>query len=289
VHATRATPPAEVADDVNAASGLLGERLLYVSTLSGGEHARTSVVTDGNEEYVVRRFPAGDAAVGHETGILSRIQHLAPLVPRLVAADIGSETDGPLIVTTRLPGGHPGREVPPTALAQQMAAVLVRIHETDGEGLRRAPTSAPTGPGPFAAAARARFNALTDEELVLTHYDYWCGNTLWLGDRLTGVVDWSGARQAPRGQDLAWCRLDLVLMGHVPAAETLLTAYEQHSGCRVENMAEWDLQAAAQAENDVEDWAPNYAGIGLTDLTAVRLRERLSAWGAMQLAALKAD
>ena len=274
---------------MNVASRLLDRGLRFVSMLSGGEHARTSVVTDGVEDYVVRRFPAGDGAVGHETGILSRLQHLAPLVPRLVAADLGSEMGGPLIVTSRVLGGHPGRDVSPTALAQQMGIVLARIHAADGEGLRRAPAGAPSGPGPLAAAARARFDALSDEELVLTHYDFWCGNTLWVGDRLTGVVDWSGARQAPRGQDLAWCRLDLVLMGHVAAAETFLTAYEQRTGCAVDDMAEWDLQAAAQAEDAVEDWAPNYAGIGLADLTAVRLRERLTVWGATQLAALQAD
>lgn len=282
------TPTAEVVDDVNAASRLLDRDLQYVSTLSGGEHARTSVVSGGDEEYVVRRFPLGDAAVGHETGILPRVQHLEPLVPRLVAADVGSATDGPLIVTSRVPGGHPAPTVSPTALAEQMADMLALIHASDGAGLRRAPASAPSGRGPFAAAARSRFDALTDTDLVLTHYDYWCGNTLWLGDRLTGVVDWSGARQAPRGQDLAWCRLDFVLMGHAAAAEAFLSVYEQHAGGPVRDMVEWDLQAAAQAEDDVEDWAPNYAGIGLEDLTAARLRQRLSDWGATRLTRLTA-
>lgn len=35
---------------------------------------------------------------------------------------------------------------------------------------------------------------------------------------------------------------------------------------------------AAQAEDSVEEWAPNYYAIGRTHLTAIVLRERLTRW-----------
>lgn len=279
---------AAIADDVATASRLLNREFQFVATLPGGEHARTSVITDGTDEYVARRFPIGDNAVDHEVGVLGLVQGLGSLVPQLVGADGGTATSAPLIVTTRVPGHPPLPGLPPTALAQQMGTVLARIHGLNGAGLRRAPVSAPSGTGRFAATARARFGSLPSGDRVLTHYDFWCGNTLWVGDRLSGVIDWSGARHAPRGQDLAWCRLDLILMGHVEASDVFLDAYEQAAGASVWNIAEWDFQAVAQAEDDVETWRPNYAGIGLTSLTAARLRERLTEWGDSRLHLLMA-
>jgi len=37
---------------------------------------------------------------------------------------------------------------------------------------------------------------------VLTHHDFWSGNTLWQRGVLTGVVDWAGAAVGPRGFDV---------------------------------------------------------------------------------------
>ncbi|MBK0296215.1 phosphotransferase, partial [Bacillus sp. S34] len=71
------------------------------------------------------------------------------------------------------------------------------------------------------ALAEVGFRVLreVDVDRVLTHGDLWSGNTLWEGDRLTGIVDWSGAMSAPRGVDIAWCRQDLVLLGSTVAAD----------------------------------------------------------------------
>lgn len=126
--------------------------------------------------------------------------------------------------------------------------------------------------------ARDRFARLDLSERVLTHYDFWTGNTLWKGSTLVGVVDWSGARSAPRGVDLAWARLDLILQGRPEAAQMFLDHYRSATGMGVADICEWDLQAAAQAVEVVGTWSPNYAGIGLTDLTADRLASRMAAW-----------
>lgn len=115
---------------------------------------------------------------------------------------------------------------------------------------------------------------------VLIHSDFWCGNALWEADRLTGVVDWSGARSGPRGVDLAWCRQDLVLLGSPRAAGLFLEEYERLTGAAVDDIGAWDVQAAASAHGRVETWLPNYLGIGRGEMTAELLRERLDAWNA---------
>lgn len=95
--------------------------------------------------------------------------------------------------------------------------------------------------------------------------------------RCSGLV---GARNGPSEVDLAWCRLDLVLLGAPRAAAAFLTSYERSAGVSVSNIHAWDLRAAADAEDAVESWAPNYQGIGRHDLTRQVLRDRLDAWSA---------
>jgi aminoglycoside phosphotransferase (APT) family kinase protein len=225
---------------------------------------------------VLRRFPPGDDAVTHELLVLDRLTGLGDLVPALVAHD--DSVAGPAILTQKLPGAPPSSTLAAETIARQLGAVLARIHAVDGTGLRVAPEAPPTGDSPIARRARHDWPDLNRGGGVLTHWDFWCGNTLWNDDTVTGVVDWSGARHGPRGIDLAWSRQDLVLLGDCDAADTLLAAYRDASGQHVEDIAAWDRQAAAQAEPAVEEWAANYAGIGRGELTGAVLRRRLDAW-----------
>lgn len=189
---------------------------------------------------------------------------------------------GGCLVITEFVDGSPPRDLADHDLAAGLAAglatALATIHGLSGNGLRRAPERAPQGPGPAALAARSRFDGLDLGEPVLTHDDCWTGNTLWQGDHLVSVVDWSGARRGPRGIILAWARLDLVLQGRLTAARLILDKYSDASGDAMSDIWDWDLQAAAQAEQVVGTWAPNHLGVGLPGLTPSLLEQRLSAW-----------
>jgi aminoglycoside phosphotransferase (APT) family kinase protein len=233
-------------------------------------------VTDGTGEYVLRRFPSGDGAVTNEVLVLAHLEELGELVPSLIAHDDSAAE--PSILTRKLAGTPPPPGLAAATIAGQLGAVLARIHAVDGAGLRSAPEAPPEGETPIAQRAQHDWVDLDRAEEVLTHWDFWCGNTLWDADTVTGVVDWSGARHGPRGIDLAWCRLDLVLLGDRRAADALLGAYRTSSGKPVKDIAAWDRQAAAQADPVVEEWASNYAGIGRPHLTGPVLRHRLVAW-----------
>ena len=262
--------------DSATASRLLGRPARTVARLSGGEHAVTTTVTDGAGTYVLRRFPPGDDAVTHEVGVLARLGELGDLLPPLIAHD--DRAAGPAILTRKMPGTPPSPDLTATAIAAALGPVLARIHRLDGTGLRPAPGAPPEGDSPIARRARRDRPGLDRHGGVLTHFDFWCGNALWSGGTVTGVVDWSGARHGPRGIDLAWCRQDLVLLGDPGAADHLLAAYRSASGEPVADIAAWDRQAAAHAEPVVEDWSRNYAGIGRPHLTGPVLRHRLTAW-----------
>ena len=267
-----------------AASRLLDRELELLEIFTAGQHALTLLAADGDSEVVVRTFPPGDDAVARELAALERIASLGPIVPHLIAASADGEE--PLIITSKVAGTTPDPRADHFAVGRQMAAALFAIHGLDGTGLPLAPMAAPPGETAIARRAQQTFARLDLRERVLSHGDFWTGNALWVRDeatgapRLTGVVDWSGAKHAPRGFDLAWCRQDLVLLGSPAAAETFLAEYEARLGSPVSDMNDWDVQAAASAADRVETWLPNYHGIGLTDMTAELLRSRLDEWNA---------
>ncbi|MBT2502294.1 aminoglycoside phosphotransferase family protein [Curtobacterium sp. ISL-83] len=254
---------------------MVGRPLVLDRVLTGGQHARTVLVRDADASLVVRVFPRGDDAVVRELDVLRRLGPLGDLAPRLVAH---GDVDGlPLIVTTALPGGPPGTDLDPVTIGLRMGTALAAVHRLDPSGLPddvRAPT---LRAGRLAAAAHRAWSGVRTDR-VLTHGDFWSGNTVWSGEHLAGIVDWSGARSAPRGVDVAWCRQDLVLLGSTDAADRFLRSYEQHAGRTLPDVRAWDVVAAARADTYVETWAENYAGIGHPGITAQVLRQRFDEW-----------
>lgn len=204
---------------------------------------------------------------------------LGGLAPELLAADPEGEYCGePAIVTSRLPGRASVTPEDPYDFAGQLGRALDRIHAHPGTGLREVLAAPPTDAGLIAAQVLGAWGRLSGAPQVLTHYDYWSGNTLWRAGQLTGVVDWSAAGLAPSGFDVSWCRLDLVLLFDRAIADTFTTAYEAVSGASVPDLGLWDLYAATNADRGIEGWAPNYQGLGRADLGPTMLRQRLTNW-----------
>ncbi|MFD1079343.1 phosphotransferase family protein [Longispora fulva] len=267
---------------VAAASGAAEAHV--VRRLAGGTHAPTHLVATiaPARELVLRRYPAGDPAPAREALALAALDGLGGWAPELVAADPdGARCGEPASLLTRLPGHADINPQSPERAARQLGHALARIHTTPLTalgGLRdgmTAGSSAPTGP---AAPALAELRpTLAAQPRVLTHFDYWSGNVLWESDQLTGVVDWSGAALAPRGFDVSWCRLDLVLLHGPDAARAFLDAY-QETAEPVPAMAAWDLFALGNSHTAVEGWLPNYHDLGRADMTSADLRARHTAW-----------
>jgi aminoglycoside phosphotransferase (APT) family kinase protein len=65
------------------------------------------------------------------------------------------------------------------------------------------------------------------------HRDFHPGNLLWLGPRLTGVVDWVNACVGPVGIDVAHCRLNLAILWGPERADAILAGDPA-----------WDIEAA---------------------------------------------
>lgn len=91
-------------------------------------------------------------------------------------------------------------------------------------------------------------------EPVLIHLDYWSGNILWHEGQISAVVDWEEAAYGDPAIDVAYCRMELYLVGLEAAAEQFLAAYEQEAGQKVANLGVWELAASARPMIDLEGW-----------------------------------
>jgi aminoglycoside phosphotransferase (APT) family kinase protein len=266
----------------------LGQGAVPVHKLVGGTHATTWLVAiEGNSDAVLREFPFGDPWVSLEATVLSVLEGFGGLAPRLLAQ--GVDNQGAWLLLTRLPGNADITSMDPRTVAVELGTALAQVHRVDGHRLAGFRTvyemtggGLETLSGPAAATVEARWQDITREPPVLTHYDFWAGNVVWKGDRLSGIVDWSGGALGPRGFDVGWCRLDLYLLYDEHVADVFLDSYVATSGEGFQDAALWDLWALARSDH-VETWVPNYGDLGRRDLTARVLRRRHGEWTELTL------
>jgi aminoglycoside phosphotransferase (APT) family kinase protein len=258
-----------------------------VTRLEGGQHADTWRVdtVDPALRVVVRQFPVADAAADREQRVLRALDGLGGLAPVSLGGDLGGQwSEHPTSLISWLDGEPVITPRDPQLWARELGHALARVHALPGDRpadlasvFDRRGAQAELN-GPLARNVLARWSEISGSPEVFTHSDYWSGNVVWRDGALTGIVDWSGAAHGPRGYDIGWCRLDLVLLYDERLADVFLAAYETAIGRHVSDVTLWDGWAAARSHDVVETWSPNYAPLGRGDLDDRELRRRHSLW-----------
>jgi aminoglycoside phosphotransferase (APT) family kinase protein len=220
--------------------------------------------------------------------VLHALEGLGGLAPVLLGGDLDCRwSESPTSLISWLDGQADITPADPENWAAQLGQALATVHAVSSDRLAALPNvfdgsvgSQKVLEGPLADRIRSGWRQITAPPEVLTHSDYWSGNVVWRDGKLAGIVDWSGGARGPRGFDVGWCRLDLVLLFDERIADVFLAAYEDRTARAIDDMALWDGWAVARSHAVVETWAPNYAPLGRTDLTGRELRRRHSRWTA---------
>ncbi len=279
-------PSAGALEEVRRLAGS-SAAILDIARLEGGQHADTWRVDTDNPpvSVVVRQFPTADSAACREQHVLRALDGLGGLAPVLLGGDLdGRWSEHPTSLISWLDGESDITPSDPETWAGELGRALALVHLVPSDRLTGLPSvfdgrgSPAALDGPLAPVVRSCWSQIVDAPEVLTHGDYWSGNVVWRDGTLTGIVDWSGATRGPRGFDLGWCRLDLVLLFDERIAEVFRAAYEAAAGQTVGDVALWDRWALARSHEVVETWTPNYAPLGRADLDEHELRQRHSLW-----------
>lgn len=189
----------------------------------------------------------------------------APAVPRLIGADVDADLcDVPALLLTWVPGSPP--ELPPAhvgAFVRDLAAPLSAIHALaplpsmrtyepyfTSDGIEVADLRPPAWSATPELWERA-FAAVAGPPPAgpsgFIHRDYHHGNTVWSGERLSGVIDWTTGCAGPPGIDLAQARVNLAWDLDLAAADGFLGAWRETGGDPGAYHPYWDLL-------DAVDW-----------------------------------
>lgn len=260
-----------------------------------------------HREVVVRVYQDWEtdpaAAARSEYATLTAVAAVIASAPRPILADPSGDIVGTSLIVMSL---LPGAPLPPTgddAWATQLATALAAVHATP---LERLPHDFPRQGTPAERLQRIldRGAAVRDplwdtvastvtpiaahvgaNPPTLIHGDFWFGNTLWEHGRLTGIVDWDGARIADPAQDVAIARNDLALLAGAHGAEVFLDDYERIRG-PLKELAFWDLLSSLPPIRWLPDWVQGYTELGFA-LPLAEARARLELWVEHALGRLK--
>ena len=251
-------------------------------SFSNYTHILAAQLPDGSlRQVVVRRYKVfgnydrGEKARREFKTFELLNQHHVPAPEALYLDEKGDVLEIPGIVTGFVKGtllmDTPSE---PLAWARKLATMLARIHsipcgEEQQRFLLKGNTEAswvvkydapprymqdyPSGVDVW-QLMRELHTTLETDTPVLLHIDYWSGNILWHENEISAVIDWEESSYGDPAVDLAYARMNMVLMGLPDAADEFLRVYESETRNHVKNLGFWELAASVRPMIDPIDW-----------------------------------
>jgi len=289
-------PPREALEWVARAVGG-GARVVGTRRLKGGTSSAVhGVVVERRggrrERVVLRRYVRADwlarepdLAVREARAL--RLAGLASVAtPELIAVDEdGNECDVPAVLMSRVAGRVLMDPPDLDGWLRQMAEVLPAIHAVESPEMAELQRYRPWAnldeleapswsrePEAWAAVIALARGPRPRVKRRFIHRDYHPMNVLWSRGRLSGVVDWVNASVGPPGNDVAWCRQNLVASHGVRVAERFRAMYEAVAG--EEQQPTWDALGLVEVLPGGELHLAQLRDVGLTSLTRRTLVRR---------------
>jgi aminoglycoside phosphotransferase (APT) family kinase protein len=92
-------------------------------------------------------------------------------------------------------------------------------------------------------------------------------------EKLVAVIDWEGGWIGDPALDVAYCALDIRLLGMDSVADHFIEEYRRISGRALANLKYWEWVALCRPMPDVAEWVPGWHAVGL-DVSADEVRRR---------------
>lgn len=273
----------------------LGQKIVSVSQLVGSTSAILfDLGTVSGEQFVLRLFNLKDWLANepdlalHEARVLQQVTQSLVNVPTLIAFDeLGAETTHPAVLMSKLSGRV---ELSPNNFEdwlKQLAQTLYQIHQVPTKGFdwqykhwfdpqKMVVPEWSHHPKAFEALIERLKEPAPEMAQVFLHRDYHPTNVLWENGEISGVVDWVNGCIGPAMVDVAHCRLNLVSLYGLEAADYFLDSWINLAGQESYSVW-WDACGLANGDvfgNEIGVYS-GWAAFGKNDVTQKQLIERL--------------
>ncbi len=271
----------------------LGAPMSYEYRIFGGLGGTIDVLRSGADRVVLKRYwlPEPDEEVNpaesEHRALNLAAEHGIPAPASLWIDRIGLFPERAVVISF-LEGKVHLQPIDPLDWATQLAKTLTTIHEIvpspsdasifpvlghdDDHTSEEAVMQHPLGPDMWAKRIEA-IASLVPADRVYVHHDFWPGNTLWIDERLVAVIDWEGGWIGDPALDVAYCALDIRLLGMDSTADHFIKEYRRISGRTLPNLRYWELVALCRPTPDVAEWVPGWHAVGI-EISPEEVRRR---------------
>jgi aminoglycoside phosphotransferase (APT) family kinase protein len=268
--------------------------LVHTRRLEIGLSCTMDVLTEGGNRLVLRRYgpwaDGSDRAL-RETRALELMQRANIPAPAPIWIDSDDVFDEQAIIIAFVDGKADLTPSHPFDWAEQLAAVLSRIHEIrlEGDDLELFPPGAGEDIAnvqdnpelilehPLGEQLLRRRVQLGQRDIpsdpVFSHTDFWPGNTLWDDGSLVAVVDWESPSTGDREMDVVYCALDIRYLGMDRVADHFVKSYREVTGQSLPNFSHWEAVGLCRPMPDIGKWVDSWVALG-RDIDKTRARAR---------------
>lgn len=279
-------------------------KLLDIRPLSGGMSAHMTAfeledAAGQRQKLIWRSYQQGQACatpMAREFRLLQMTQSVGLNTPAPYYLDLSGEIFAQLYLVIEYMEGHMLFAPPDLAhYLRQLAAQLAQIHAADYtkhdlsflpkvancvEIERERPLLLTTLREDHIRHLLAQWPSLPRNPATLLHGDFWPGNSLWLEDKLVGVIDWEDAKWGDPLLDLAISRLDIAWIFGMAATHTFTQHYQAQVAWDYTHLPYWDLCAALRFMrifgNDLAAAGTYFVPFGRDDINEQMIRENFN-------------